>query len=278
MITSPNILRVALITVLLAGHAGAEIELKALNNLKEGEGTKRKYGPYVGFFQGGTDSQSGKLTVGGLGYGLKDFDNGSTFGIEVGKSWKAKRWPLQASVEFEGSYYSGEIGGQASAADIAAMYDNGLHSFKTDMNAVFFMVNGSLALDLYRYRARLGKFIGGLRPYVGGGLGGGQLWFRNTVTTSKAQSVAPKTETTASALGTPTGTTTTTTTTAPSATAYPFAMDDFVNAWQWYAGIEYTWKDKYCLYAEYREFHLGELDELTDFYTKGYALGFRYRY
>ena len=73
-------------------------------------------------------------------------------------------------------------------------------------------------------------------------------------------------------------TTTTTTTTAPSATAYPFAMDDFVNAWQWYAGIEYTWKDKYCLYAEYREFHLGELDELTDFYTKGYALGFRYRY
>jgi hypothetical protein len=55
-------------------------------------------------------------------------------------------------------------------------------------------------------------------------------------------------------------------------------MDQFVNAWQWYGGIEYTWQDKYSLYAEYREFHFGEMDELAEFFTKGYALGFRYRY
>lgn len=272
-----SLLSTTILALLFAANAAAEIELKSLSNLREGEGTKRKYGPYVGFFGGGTDSQTGKLTVGGLPFKLSDFDNGSTYGIEVGKSWKAKRWPLQASLEFEGSFYSGELGGKASEEDIARMYDNGLHSFKTDMNAVFFMVNGSLALDLYRYRARLGKFVSGLRPYVGGGIGGGQLWFRNTVTTSKAQSVAAPTVAEPSALGTPTGTTPTTTTTATSSTV-PFAMDDFVNAWQWYAGIEYTWKDKYCLYAEYREFHLGELDELEDFSTKGYALGFRYRY
>lgn len=275
--TLRHLLSTAVISLVLAGQAGAEIELKSLSNLKEGEGTKRKYGPYVGFFYGGTDSQSGDLTVGGLPYKLTDFDHGSTFGIEVGKSWKAKRWPVQASVEFEGSFYSGELGGKASAADIARMYDDGLQSFKTDLNAVYFMVNGSLALDLYRYRARLGKFISGLRPYVGGGIGGGQLWFRNTVTTSKAQSVATPTESAPSALGTPTGTGVPATTTATSSTV-PFAMDDFVNAWQWYAGIEYTWKDKYCVYAEYREFHLGELDELENFSTKGYALGFRYRY
>ncbi|MBL9117566.1 MAG: outer membrane beta-barrel protein [Verrucomicrobiaceae bacterium] len=269
--------RAIFLFICLSLPAAAEIELKSLSSVKEGEGTKRKYGPYVGFFHGGTDSQSGKLTVGGLGYDLMDFDNGSTFGIEVGKSWRSKRWPLQASVEFEGSFYSGELGGKASEADVARMYDNGLHSFKTDMNAVFFMVNGSVALDLYRYRARLGQFISGLRPYVGGGIGGGQLWFRNTVTTSKAQSLAPKTEVVPSALGTPTGSAPATSTVATS-TSFPFAMDDFVNAWQWYAGIEYSWKDKYSFYAEYREFHLGDMDELEEFFTKGYALGFRYRY
>jgi len=277
-VISRNLFSSIAAVLLLSAQAGAEIELKSLDTLKEGEGTKRKFGPYVGFFHGGTDSQGGKLSVGGLPYKLGDYNDGSTFGIEVGKSWRSKRWPLMASVEFEGSFYSGQLDGQASAADIARMYDNGLHSFTTDMNAVFFMVNGSVSLDLYRYRARLGKFISGLRPYVGGGLGGGQLWFRNTVTKSKAQSLVAPTAVTPSALGTAPAGGAPVAAPPPSSTEFPFAMDQFVNAWQWYGGIEYTWQDKYSLYAEYHEFHFGEMDELTDFFTKGYALGFRYRY
>jgi opacity protein-like surface antigen len=271
--------RLSLLSLLLATtsllHAGG-IELKSLSTVKDGEETKRKYGPYVGFFYGQSDSQQGTLTAGGLPYALGDFNAGSSFGIEVGKSWKAKRWPLMTSMEFEGMYSSGELSGRASEADLARMSEDGLASFKTDMNSVMFMVNGQLSLDLYRHRARLGKFLGGLRPYIGAGVGGGQLWFRNTVTTSKAQSLAPATALAPAALGTPS--TTATTAVPKAATVTPFAIDRFVSAWQWFGGVEYTWKDKYSFFAEYREFHLGDFEELSDYFNKGYNLGFRYRY
>jgi hypothetical protein len=58
----------------------------------------------------------------------------------------------------------------------------------------------------------------------------------------------------------------------------PFAVDEFISSWQWFGGIEYTWNDKYGVFAEYREFNFGELEDVVDMQTKGYAIGFRYRY
>lgn len=247
-------------------HAG-EIELKSLNTLKDGSETKKKYGPYVGFYGGKMGDLGGKVSINGLGYGLNKFDDGSIYGIEVGKSWKSKKYPFMLSLEFEASFANSELSGSVDAASqkktdpltgLPLYGDNALHSYKTDMNAVYFMVNSQISLDLYRYRARLGKFIGGLRPYVGGGLGGGQLWFRNTVTQSKAQAADPL---------------------SPIAsTANPFAVDDFVNVWHWYGGLEYTWKDKYSIYAEYRDLHYGDLPDVLDLSTSGWVLGYRYRY
>jgi len=114
-----------------------------------------------------------------------------------------------------------------------------------DMNSLMFTLNGTLALDLYRYRARIGKFAAGFRPYIGGGLGGGQTWFLNPATTG------------ANAL---------------------FTMDEFINTWNWYAGVEWTWKDQYSVFAEYRDTHFGDMEDLTGYATDGYLVGFRYRY
>ena len=55
-------------------------------------------------------------------------------------------------------------------------------------------------------------------------------------------------------------------------------MDEFISSWQWFGGIEYTWNDRYGVFAEYREFNFGELEDVVDMQTKGYAIGFRYRY
>jgi opacity protein-like surface antigen len=162
------------------------------------------------------------------------------------------------SLEFEGSFLNTELNGRADEATLASLAADGLAAYHTDLNAVFFMLNGHISLDLWRYRARIGKVLAGMRPYVGGGIGGGQLWFRNTFTQSKNQFTGVDTTTTAS--------------------ISPFAVDEFISAWQWYAGLEYSWQDKYSLYAEYREFHFGELEEVTDLIAKGWSLGFRYRY
>lgn len=206
----------------------ADLELKSLGDAAEGQTAKRKYGPYVGVSFGETLSQSGTLRTGG---NLKDEDGAAIFSIEVGKAWKWKRLPLMTSIDVEGTFMSTTLTGDTVEAD---------------MNSLFFNLNGTLAVDLYRYRARIGKFAAGFRPYIGGGFGGGQVWFRNATSTDP--------------------------------TANPFSIDEFVNSWNWYAGIEWTWKDQYSIFAEYRDFHIGDLEDLRGFNTDGYLVGFRYRY
>jgi opacity protein-like surface antigen len=124
------------------------------------------------------------------------------------------------------------------------------------MNSLFFTLNGTFALDLWRYRARIGPVLAGFRPYIGGGFGGGQVWFRNPQAISVSQAGGGNT----------------------SATETPFNIDEFINTWNWYAGLEWSWKDQYSLFAEYRMSTLGDLDELRGFETSGYLIGFRYRY
>jgi len=269
----------------LSSWAAGEIELKSLNTVQNDAATKRKYGPYAGFFGGANTNQSGKVKINGLNYSLNDRDNSAVFGFEVGKTWRAKRAPLAFSLDFEGSFLqttlSGDLDPETAALPrsatssapvvnplIAALTppgttpvgpsDSTVAAYTADMNAAFFMVNGSLSLDLWRYRARLGKVVAGLRPYVGGGFGGGQIWFRNSYTLSLAQ----QDDLTSSTFG----------------DSSPFVIDEFITVWQWYAGLEYSWQDKYSVFAEYRELHLGAMENLTDFITKGYTIGFRYRY
>ncbi len=287
-----TVLMAALAFTPLFAPAG-EIELKSLNTVQNDPAAKRKYGPYAGAFGGANSGQFGNVNIGGFNYSLNDRDNSAVFGFEVGKTWRSKKFPVAFSMEFEGSFMQTELSGELDPAVRAGPRapagstpplvvnpllapapgspeakkasqtprlptDSTVDAYTADMNAVFFMVNGTLSLDLWRYRARVGKFIGGLKPYIGGGFGGGQVWFRNSFTRSLAQADDPASTTLADAT--------------------PFAIDEFISAWQWYGGIEYCWQDKYSLFAEYREFHFGELADMSDFYTKGYVIGFRYRY
>lgn len=265
--------------------AAGEIELKSLNTVQNDAAAKRKYGPYAGVFGGANSTQTGKVKINGFNYSLDDRDNSAVFGFEVGKTWRAKRAPLAFSLDFEGSFLQTTLSGALDPATaalprtagsstpivnplIAALTpptatpigpsDSTVAAYTADMNAAFFMVNGSLSLDLWRYRARLGKIVAGMRPYIGGGFGGGQIWFRNSYTLSLAQ----QDDLASTTLG----------------DSSPFVIDEFITVWQWYAGLEYSWQDKYSVFAEYRELHLGAMEDLTDFITKGYTIGFRYRY
>jgi opacity protein-like surface antigen len=264
-----------------------EIELKSLNTIQNDPATKRNYGPFAGVFGGANNTQIGNVNIGGFAYSLNDRDNAALFGFEVGKTWRSKKFPLAFSLDFEGLFMQTKLSGELneetrnserSATPTPAVTnpllvptlapgekkapllpsDSTVDAYTADMNAAFFMVNGTLSLDLWRYRARLGKFVAGLKPYIGGGFGGGQVWFRNSFTRSLAQADDPSSATLAD--------------------SSPFVIDEFISAWQWYGGIEYSWQDKYSVFAEYRQFHFGKLENLEDFYTKGYALGFRYRY
>jgi opacity protein-like surface antigen len=244
--------------------SGGEIELKSLNTVQNDPAGKRRYGPYAGFFGGQNSTQTGDIRIGEINgirlfdYTLNDRDNAATFGFEVGKTWRGKKTPLALSLEFEGSFLQTKLAGQATPESLAAMANDDVAFFHADMNAAFFMVNGAVSLDLWKYRARLGKFVAGMKPYLGAGFGGGQLWFRNSYTLSKDQLEDPES--------------------ATLATSSPFVIDEFVTAWQWFGGIEYCWKDRYSVFAEYRRLHLGDLDDMTEFQSSGYALGFRYRY
>lgn len=207
----------------------ADLELKSLGDAAS-EQAKRKYGPYVGVGIGETLGQEGTLRGGGR---IKSEEGAAIFSLEVGKSWKLKSVPLMFSVDAEGTFMATTLSNSKTGLALA------------DMNSLMFTLNGTLALDLYRYRARIGKFAAGFRPYIGGGLGGGQTWFLNPSTTG------------ANAL---------------------FTKDEFINTWNMYAGVEWTWKDQYSVFAEYRDTHFGDMEDLTGYATDGYLVGFRYRY
>lgn len=237
----------------LAATSADEGSLSAALATGDQAKAKRKYGPYVGVSAGATLGQEGTVRVGNRTLPLNDTDGAAIFNIEVGKSWKMKRLPIMTSVEVEGTFMSTNLSGSVPTAGLAP---TDVAQYEADMNSLFFSLNGTFSLDLYRYRARIGKFLAGFRPYVGGGLGGGQVWYRNATARSASQ-VGGGTQ---------------------SASSNPFSIDEFINTWNWNVGMEWTWKDQYSVFFEYRDFHVGDLEDLTDFSTDGYLIGFRYRY
>jgi opacity protein-like surface antigen len=243
------------LAALVIGVRHLAAEETALQPLKPLEETQAKpmRRSHVAVKGGVTTGQSGEMEVGGLGYSLLDQEDDFIFGIEVGYAWKSKRYPFEAGIEFEGSFISSEVNGlldlSSAPMPLAAGTPVDIHA---DLNAVTFMVNGTLTLDLWRYRARLGRFLTRLRPYIGGGVGGAQVWFRNVEITTAVPGTTP--------------------------TADPFSSDEFVFAYQWFGGVEVMMNEKVSLFGEYRELTFEDFNELVGLEYEGWMLGLRINY
>lgn len=227
--------------------SGAEVDLKSLQE------QKKKYGPYVGVYAGSIQQQEGKMVIEGNNFVLSDSAGGLVVGIDIGYSWKAKKWPLELGLEFEAQFLSTETNGVIDPTiDLAPLPGGTITAVNVDTNIAAFLGNGWLSLDLWRYRARLGKFVAGFRPYVGGGVGGAQIWYRNVTTSVKTLGSAPL--------------------------ATPFAVDEFVLAYQFFGGFEYRINNHIAAYAEYRKFVVDATAELADFENDIVVGGIKVRY
>jgi len=235
----------------------AEVDLKTV----QAAGTKdKKYGPYVGVFGGQTTSQEGtmKLDTGKtLNYDLLDQENDFIIGVEVGYNWRT-RFYVELGLEFEALFGSTQVEGVydsvANEGDPVELPD--VATAAADMNYAAFMINTTLALDLRKLQPYLGSFIPRFRPYIGAGIGGAQIWFRN----QKVQSVGDL-------AGSPT---------APSAS--PFNLDQFVFAYQIFGGIEFSVNKRLSFYTEYRRLSFEKTEELSSFETEMMLGGLRLRY
>ncbi len=236
---------------------GAEVELKSL---EDGESQQKKYGPYVGVFGGSTTSQDADLSINytthTVDYDVLAADGAFLLGFEVGYSWKTKFF-VELGLEFEGFFSSTEVSALISDDNAGVPIKlSDVGTAKADMNYAAFMLNGQLTLDLSRLKPRIGGWLPRLRPYVGGGIGGAQLWFRN----QESQSVGDL-------LGVPTV-----------ASVDAFSTDQFVFASQFFAGLQIKVSDKLTIYGEYRRFMLEKVGDLSDFETEMLLGGLQIRY
>jgi opacity protein-like surface antigen len=237
-----------------------EVELNALEPLETKE---KKWGPYVGVFAGVTQSQESSVTVQGFDFDSVDNDGAAFFGLEIGHSWRMKKVPVELALEFEGFYTASEFEAtinRAAATDPTnPAPGNNVGSVKTDLNSAVFMVNGSVILDLRKFRPRLGKVPTGFRPYFGGGVGGAQMWFRETQTQTVSEVLT----------GTPSSAT---------AEFAPFDQDQFVLAYQVFAGLEYQFNENISAYAEFRRVTFEKFDIVREMETEVWGGGIHLRY
>lgn len=261
MITSRTLFSLVSVLALcsLPVEAGTELALKSLK--KSDEEQQSKYGPYVGIFGGQSTGQDASMTIDYIGrsldYDVSDWDGNFLMGFEIGYSWKTRRF-LEFGLEFEGLFSGTDLQTYAigESGDGTGVQLSDVYQAAADMNFAAFMFNGVVNLDLRKLRPRVGTFISNLRPYVGAGIGGAQVWFREQ-----------RVVTVGDAFGTPTA-----------AASTPFGLDQFVFAYQAFAGLEYQLKEKFSIYAEYRWFRMTEVDVLDEFKTEYFIGGLRYRY
>ncbi len=227
-----------------------DLDFKELKTIQQ----QKKYGPYVGVFGGTTQSQDYELNIGGNPFVINPNNGGFVGGIEVGYSWKQKKFPLEIGLEFEGFFFATDLEGVIGPTPTTPITGGTVVATSTDMFAVAFMGNAWIGLDLWRYRARLGRFIAGWRPYVGAGVGGAQLWFREVVATTSSTVAG----------------------TIPLAS--PFESDEFVLAYQVFGGVEYRFNDRVALYAEYRRFTIEKTVDISNYVTNIWTAGLKLRY
>jgi opacity protein-like surface antigen len=268
--TRPNLNRISSIRLAQAAGLAAlaalfttaapaqEIDLKSLKPI---ENKSKKGSAYVGVFVGQSTNQSAEMQLDYVGhtvnYDVIDRDGDLLAGFEVGYSWRTK-YPIELGLEFEAFFGSTEINaiaGNASNAGVDIALGD-VATARTDLNFAAFVVNATIALDLQKYRPRLGKYLPKFKPYVGGGIGGAQLWYRNVTTQSFGD-----------LSGTPT---------APASS--PFSIDEFVFVSQVFAGLEYRWSDKLGFYGEYRKVMFDKTNELSKFDLDYVVGGLRLRY
>jgi Outer membrane protein beta-barrel domain len=250
---------------------------------------ERKYGPYVGVSGGVTQSQSLHAEPGGASFTLSESDGHFWLGIEIGYAWRTK-WFVEPALEFEALFIDNELTAHrdnppsreqldppanADPDTIAAATPlrSQLGSFSTDMFSVAFLVNGVLTLDLRKLKPHVGKWVTRLRPYVGGGIGGAQVWFRNTTLQSVDEFVqpGPPDPDPDSPFIEPRNRTVTANTV--------LSQDQFVFAYQLFAGLELAITEKVMLYLEYRKIAFSKLDDdITDFENELFGGGVRIRY
>lgn len=257
--------RRALTALLLTATFGsatraAEIDLKSIQQPPL-EQKKSKYGPYVGVFAGSTTGQDADLEIDyvdkTLHYDTLDDDGNVFFGLEVGYAWRTKYY-FEFALEFEALFSTTEVNGllNDSANKKVGLSDTDLASVKADMSYAAFLLNGVVTLDLKRLRPYIGTFATRFRPYLGAGVGGAQIWYRNQT----YQSVGD-------AFGTPTA-----------AAAAPFGIDEFVGAYQYFGGLEVTLTEKLSAYAEFRRLYFAKTNDLRSFSTDVFLGGFHIRY
>jgi opacity protein-like surface antigen len=247
-----------LLLALRVGVDAAEIDLKSLQPLEAKK--KATSGAYAGVFAGQTISQSSSMQIDYVGhtleYDMYEDDGNLIVGFEVGYQWRTK-FPIELGLEFEAFYGSGELKGVSSDANIGQPITlSDVATTQTDFSYVAFMMNATLTLDLRKYRPRLGKFLPRLRPYVGGGIGGAQLWFRNQ-----------RTQTFGDLLAVPTA-----------SSSSPFSLDEFVFASQVFAGLEYRVNDKLGVYTEYRRLSFERTSDVENLKTDIIVGGIRLKY
>lgn len=131
----------------------ADLELKSLGTAKEDAIGKRKFGPYVGVAMGATTGQKGRVQLGNLKSDLNGHDGAAMISMEVGKSWRMRRIPLMFSLDAEGTFTATSLEGRFRNASRAS----DPRTYSADMSSLFFTLNGTFALDLWRYRARMGQ-------------------------------------------------------------------------------------------------------------------------
>lgn len=242
-------------TLVVASHfalpAGAEIILSDFEDQIGKPKGRADRGNSVSIWGGSTQNQSGKSIIDGTEFDLDDQSSDFIMGIEVDYWWRMKKVPLEVGIGFEGSFLATELAGardffDTSVAPPSATSDK----YSTDANAAIFLLNAYVALDLYRYRARL-RGLSRLKPYAGGGIGGAQFWFRNATSMYDPASTV---------------------------TTEPFATDQFVFAYKGFAGLEFMVNRKVSVFAEYQHYYFEGLKDVDPFDTGAWVGGVRIIY
>ncbi len=228
-----------------------DVAFESLDEQRGKDGRSRE-SSHISVFGGTTQHQDGDVQILGVPYTLSDTSGQAHIGIRIGHEWRARKWPIATALEFEGSFLTSELNGSVDPSLLPTLSGDSIASFHTDMNAALFFLNGKISLDLRRHRARVGPLLSKLRPYVGGGLGGAQFWFRNTTYTTVDGVSLPN--------------------------ATPFSTDQFVFGWQMFGGLEYRVSDKVHIFGEYKHIHFDSFEETNELEHSSWVGGVKINY
>lgn len=231
-----------------------EVSLNSLASPEEEEEVEEsQYGPYTGVFFGKFDIEDAVFTFNDLLYSMDESKDNFLMGFEVGYAWRTKM-PLEFALSFEGMYGSGGL--RATIDDPTGVPGNQLGSAFADMNAATFLLNFQMTLDMRCMKPRIGHMYR-FRPYLGVGVGGSQVWYRNQTASSVSQLAGGVT-----ALAAPA----------------PYEIDEFLFTHQVNLGMEFRVSDEVDLYIEYRRLILDTISETTDLESSLIMIGLQYRY